>query len=83
MLGGMIQAGGTGLGVNMWVVEAMDLHEIIEREFVEMVSVQNFTGPFLPSGVCVYACVMGERMEGSLHSLTAPLSGEKPKGRGR
>ena len=36
MLGGMIQAGGTGLGVNMWVVEAMDLHEIIEREFVEM-----------------------------------------------
>ena len=36
MLGGMIQASGTGLGVNMWVVEAMDLHEIIEREFVEL-----------------------------------------------
>ena len=24
------------MGVNMWVVEAMDLHEIIEREFVEL-----------------------------------------------
>ena len=36
MVGGMIQAGGTGLGVSMWVVEAMDLHEITEREFVEM-----------------------------------------------
>ena len=34
-----------------------------------MVSVQNFTGPFLPSGVCVHACVMGERMEGSLDTL--------------
>lgn len=29
MLGGTVQAGDTGLGVNMWVVEAMDLHEII------------------------------------------------------
>ena len=30
---------------------------------------QNFTDPFLPSGVCVHACVMGERMEGSLDTL--------------
>lgn len=34
-----------------------------------MVSVQNFTDPFLPSGVCVHTCVMGERMEGSLDTL--------------
>ena len=36
MLGVMIQAGGTGLGISLWVVEAMDLQEITEREFVEM-----------------------------------------------
>lgn len=35
-----------------------------------MVSLQNFTGPFLSSGVCVHVCVVEKRIGGvSLDTL--------------